>query len=94
MPESYIKTSFTHTTFVGPDATQLFATAILHEAILLYLKCGMLPNARITPADLRKRAEALTKQTYPRGKPGLTAAAAALEVWINNMRSALPEVKS
>lgn len=90
--ESYVETSPAATTFVGSDATKLFAAATVRSAINLYLKTGMKANRAYTPANMLKFATNTTGKTYKRGKPGLTAAAADLEQWIAAMKSALPVV--
>jgi len=86
--ESYIKTGAGHTTFVGPDATKLFAAAALKSAIGLYVKTGMRANRAYSPTAMSEAAGRITGKTYKRGQ--LAQAAADLQVWIDAMKAALP----
>ena len=88
--DSYIETSKVATTFVGEDATKLFAAATLRSAIDLYVKAGVKVNRAYTPSAMAATASRYTGKTYSRGKRGLAQASHDLNVWIEAMKSALP----
>lgn len=79
------------TSFVGPDAVELFRVAVLASAMGLY-KAGIKPsrNAMTGPQAL-KDASRYTGVTYKRGE--YDRAKADLKVWIETMKSALPIVE-
>jgi hypothetical protein len=87
--ESYIQRSPHATTFVGPDATALFAAAALRSAINLYLKAGIKVNRAYTPTAMLAAASRYTGIIYPRGNRGLTAALFDLNAWIDRTRKSL-----
>jgi len=88
--DSHIELRKGSTTFVGPDATKLFATKMIQSAIDLYLKTGIKVNRAYTPTAMLAAASRTTGKTYPRGKLGLEQASADLGLWIEAMKSALP----
>ena len=88
--ESFIAAGAGHTTFVGPDATQLFAATVLRSAIDLYIKTGLRANRAYTPSAMLAAASRITGKAYKRN--GLPQASADLTVWIEAMKSALPVV--
>jgi len=90
MTESYIETGEGHTTFVGPDATHLFAAMTLRSAMNLYIKVKVQVNRAYTPKNMLLTASRFTGKTYKRGQ--LKQAAADLHVWIEAMKSAMPIV--
>jgi hypothetical protein len=88
--ESYITSGPGHTTFVGPDATKLFAAATLRTAIGFYIKTKMQVNRAYTPTAMRAAAGRITGKSYKRSE--LAKAEADLSIWIEAMKAALPVV--
>jgi hypothetical protein len=78
------------TTFVGPDATQLFAVTALRGAIGLYMKTRMQVNRAYTPSAMRAAATRITGKPYKRTE--LAKAHDDLTTWIGAMKAALPIV--
>jgi hypothetical protein len=91
MTESYIEAGAGHTTFVGPDATMLFAAVAIKGAINLYVKTGMRANRAYTPTAMRAAASRITGKPYKRTE--LAKAAADLQIWCDAMKAALPVVQ-
>lgn len=90
--DSYIERGEAATTFVGPNATHLFAAVALRSAMGLYVKTGMKVNRFYTPTAMAKAATRYTGKTYKASKAGLTQAADDLAQWIAAMKAALPVV--
>jgi hypothetical protein len=90
MTESYIQTGPGGTTFVGPDATELFRAATLMSALGL-LKAGIVPTRGLSSKRALAMASGYTGKKYKRGQHDL--ARADLKVWIETMKSALPIVE-
>ena len=88
MTENYIQRGETHTTFVGPDATNLYRAAMLKSAMGLYLKTGIKVNRMYTPTAMLATAGAITGKRYKRGQ--MADAVADLSVAIEAMRAAVP----
>jgi hypothetical protein len=86
--ESFVEVGGGHTTFVGPDATLLFAAAALRSAINLYVKTGLKANRAYTPSNMLAAASRITGKPYKRG--GLKRASADLDLWIDAMKAAMP----
>jgi hypothetical protein len=90
MAESFIEANNASMSFVGPDATRLFAATALRGAIDLYVKTGMKVNRAYTPTNMLAAAARITGQAYRRGQ--LPQASADLKAWIDAMRAALPVI--
>jgi hypothetical protein len=88
--ESYIHAGKGATTFVGPDATQLFACTVVASAMRLYLKTGIKANRSYTPTNMLAKASSITGKTYKRNQ--LALAADDLDKWCATMKAALPVV--
>lgn len=94
MTESYIQTSATGdaTSFVGPDATELFRAITLKSAIKMHAACGIIPTRGMTITKMLKLAERYSGKTYGRGQHAAAVAVADLDIWIATMKSALPVI--
>ena len=88
MTESYIQNNDGGQTFVGPDATMLYASMVLKNAIRLYIKTGMKMNRAYTPTAMRAATTRITGKAYKRTE--LVKAQADLQTWIDAMKTALP----
>jgi hypothetical protein len=88
--DSFIEAGKGHTTFVGPDATRLFAAVSLRGAIGLYLETGMRANRVYTPARMLAAASVITRKPHKRTQ--LAQAQADLTAWIEAMKAALPVI--
>ena len=85
--DSSIKVSQAATTFVGPDATELFRAVTIRSALRLLMN-GITPRRGVTLTKTLKLVEKYTGRSYKR-----TEAAQALDdlkVWIETMKSAIP----
>jgi hypothetical protein len=91
MTESYIKANrHGATTFVGPDATELFRVATLSSALGLLSK-GITPTRGLTSKKAFAMASTYTGKKYKRG--GHEEARRDLKVWIETMKSAIPVIR-
>lgn len=90
MTEDRIEVGPGGTTFIGPDATRLYAASVLRSAIRLYVHTGMKANRAYTPSNMLAAASKISGESYPRGKAGLRLAYADLTAWIEAMKAALP----
>lgn len=92
-PDSYITISRSRgvTSYVGPDATRLFAAIALRSALKMYASCGVIPTRGVTISKMLTRASEITRKRYKRGEALL--AAADIDAWILAMRAALPIVE-
>jgi hypothetical protein len=88
--DSHVAFSDHTITFAGPDAVALYRALAIRSAIGLYLKTGMKVNRAYTPNNMARAAGEICGKTYKRGRGGLEAAHADLQVWIETMKSALP----
>ncbi len=88
MDNSYIVAGTSSTTFVGPDAVQLFAAMALRMAINLYLDTGLKANRAYTPTAMRAAATRITGKPYTRAQ--LAQASADIKAWSDAMKAALP----
>ncbi len=75
------------TTFVGHDATRLFAATVLRSALKL-LAVGIKPSRGWTMTKALKAASQYTGRSYKRSEA--KQAQADLTLWIETMKSALP----
>lgn len=88
MPDhSEITISRGGTVYAGPDATELFACAVLRSAIGL-LEKGIQPTRGYTMKRALGACKRYTGKTYKRTQAA--QAKADLTVWIETMKSALP----
>jgi hypothetical protein len=76
--------------FVGQDATRLYAVTVLRASIKLHRSTGLIPTRGMTITRLFQRATEITGRPYKRGQHD--AAIADLTTWINTMKAALPVV--
>jgi len=93
---SYIETGAASTSFVGPDATSLFAAVSLRAAIRMWVNTnGTLKASRhYTPTAMAAAATRVTGKPYTRNRESLRQAMADLTTWIEAMKAALPVVRS
>lgn len=78
------------TTFVGPDAVNLFRATVLWSSLRLYAKAGILPCRGVSATSMLKQATEYTGQKYRRGQHG--KASEDVKLWIEAMKAALPVV--
>jgi hypothetical protein len=90
--ESYIDTSPGATTFVGPDATELFRVMTLRGALDLYTKTKIVPTRHLTISKMLVMASNVTHKPYKRGDAA--KAASDLTDWIEAMKAAMPIVET
>jgi hypothetical protein len=90
MNDSHIEVGTGHTTFVGEDATRLFAAMTVRNAINLYVKTGLCMNRAYTPTNMRAFVTNITGKRYKRGKAALAQATLDLTQWIEAMKAAMP----
>jgi hypothetical protein len=76
------------TTYVGDDAVQYARVRILRAAIKLYRNSGIIPTRGMTITRMLNSVTALTRKSYKRGQ--CDRAIEDLDIWLNNMASALP----
>lgn len=86
--DSYINAGAGGTSFVGPDAVELFRAITLRNGISMHQKCGMIPTRGMGIVNMFKLAHQYTGQKYKRGEH--QRAIDDLTVWIETMRSAIP----
>lgn len=88
MSESYISTSPTGTSFVGPDAIGLYRAMVLKSSLSLWLRTKIIPARGMTITKLLAIVKDYTGKGY---RPKETATAIEdLTVWIETMKSAMP----
>ena len=75
------------TSFVGDDATNLFRAMMLKSSIRLWLDTKMIPTRGVTITKMLAMAKAYSNKSYKTTQCQM--AIDDLEVWINNMRSAI-----
>jgi hypothetical protein len=76
------------TSFVGPDAVNLYRAIVLASSLSLYAKTGMIPTRGVTGTVMLKIAAEYTGKTYKRGQHAL--AAEDVKVWVNTRKLAMP----
>lgn len=76
------------TSYVGPDAVNLFRAKTLVMALRLYAKARVIPNRHVTPARMLVLATEYTGKTYKRGEHA--QAAEDVMTWVNTMAVAIP----
>jgi hypothetical protein len=93
MDESYVGVNAkgNTTSFVGPDATELFRVMTLRGALDLYAKCKIVPSRRVTISRMLTMASDVTHKPYKRGDA--VTASADLSAWIDAMKSSMPVVR-
>lgn len=74
--------------FVGPDAVEMFRAFAIAQALRLYAKTGMQANRAYTPTAMLKAASSITGKKYKRGQ--YVQAADDLTIWGQEMKAALP----
>lgn len=87
MEESTITVGSGFTSFVGPDATNLFRAMTLKSALGL-LSHGISPTRGLTMTKALKMVEYYSGQKYKRTE--VARAIADLTTWIETMKSAIP----
>jgi hypothetical protein len=90
MEDSHVHLADGFTSYVGPDATMLFAAASLRGAIKLHIKHGIKASRSHTPTAMAAAASRITGKSYKRGQ--LAKAAEDLDSWIAAMQAALPVI--
>ncbi len=95
MSESYVVVDGENrpTTFVGPDATQLFRVRMIKSAIELHGKNGMLMTRGANITKVLAEATKITGKKYT-GKTKHASAIADLDKWLTAMNSAIPIVQA
>jgi hypothetical protein len=88
--DSHVHLTDSATSYVGYDATRLFAVASLRASIKLYIKTGMKASRAHTPTAMLAAATRVTGKRYKRGQ--LAKAAEDLDLWIAAMHAALPVI--
>jgi len=78
------------TSYVGPDATSLFAAITVRNAMKLYLDCGIKASRTYTVKNMTRAASVYTQKAYPASKKGLELASEDLQTWILAMQAAIP----
>lgn len=76
------------TSFVGPDAVNLFRAITLRSALSMYAKIGMVPTRGVTATSMLAMATTYTGKKYKRGQH--QQAADDMVTWIETMKAALP----
>ncbi len=79
------------TSFVGPDATELFRAVVLKSGIGLLQK-GIQPTRGLTLTKALAMVERYTGKKYKRTQSD--QAIADLVVWIETMKSAIPVIRN
>lgn len=76
------------TSYVGPDAVNLFRAKTLAMALSMYVRTGLIPNRHVTPARMLTLATEYTGKAYKRGQHR----EAFMDVmdWVNTMAVAIP----
>lgn len=75
------------TSFIGPDAVELYRAAVLKSALGL-LAIGITPTRGLTKTKALAMCKRYTGQTYKRTE--IERARKDLSVWIETMKSAIP----
>ena len=91
--ESYIQVNAEtgSTAFVGPDAVDLFRVRMLRSALIMHKKCRMIPTRGMTITKMFAATTQITGKKYKRGEHD--KAIADLDIFLNNLESAMPIVK-
>ena len=90
MTDSYIHNNQSGTTYVGPDAVQLFRAKSIRGALRLWTH-GLKPSRGVRLRDLIDAASSITGKRYPKRASHIPFIMEDLEVWMSTMQSALPE---
>ncbi len=88
MTESIIRRSAGATSYVGPDAVELYRVALLRASIEMHRSTGIIPARGIGITKLFRMAGAVTGKTYRRKDH--ERAVADLTQWIEAMKAAIP----
>jgi hypothetical protein len=91
--DSYVETNAEGlaTTFVGPDATELFRAMALRGALGMWATHKIIPTRGVTITRMLKMTSEITQKPYKRGEA--RAAARDLTTWIDAMKAAMPIVR-
>ncbi len=94
MPESLVRISDHSTAFVGPDAVALFRASAVASALRLFAASGMKTTRGAGPKFLLRQAAPYLPpgRKFAANRDGCAAAAEAVDLWKENLRSALPLV--
>lgn len=76
------------TSYVGPDAVNLFRAKLLAESLRMYARCGLIPTRGVTPTRMLAMATEYTGKTYKRGQ--YVQAADDIQKWADTMAVAIP----
>lgn len=88
MTDSMIAVNKGSTTFIGPDATNLYRCAVLRGAIKLWAGTGIIPTRGMTITRMLAQATGYSQKPYKRGEA--LKAVEDLTQWIEAMKAALP----
>jgi len=89
--DSYINVGKGATSFIGPDATRLYAAAQLQGFLKLFAKTGIVPTRGINGTRLLALATGYTGKGYKRGQH--MQAYEDMCLWVDTMKAALPVLK-
>lgn len=84
----YSKSRKEATSYIGPDATQLYRVNMIKVSIKLWLKTGMMPTRGVGIKKMLKMAEQYTGRKYKTSEAAY--AVEDLHNWVTTMISALP----
>jgi hypothetical protein len=85
---AHITVGASGTSFVGPDAVNLYRARVLVQGLKLYAATGMRVARNVSPTMMLKVAASYTGKVYKRGE--YLRAAADVKVWADEMAAALP----
>lgn len=91
MQTSHVNVSPAATSFVGPDAVNLFRAITLKNALSMYARSGMLPNRHVRPTNLLLMATEYTGIVYKRGEHA--KASEDVRIWVETMKAAIPVIE-
>lgn len=81
------------TSFVGPDATNLFRARVMASALRLYGSTGIKANRAYTPSAMLRVATEYTGKTYKVSRAECLRAAADVHEWAETMNAAIPHLE-
>ena len=87
---TFVQTGPGGTSFVGPDAVDLYRAITLKVALGFYVKTKMLMTRNATPTTLLTIATEYTGKAYKRGQHQI--AHDDLVIWIETMKAAMPVI--
>lgn len=89
--DSHVEIHAGDTSFVGPDAVNLYRAITLKSALTMYAKHKMLTTRGLTATMMLSMAHEYTGHPYKRGDH--QKAADDLVIWIETMKAAMPITK-